>query len=229
MMGKVGMNSKFLLVGLLSALTIIGLFFASVLTDDVAPLSVSNNYEELCGYPVTDQMRLDLIYQSSWNSDSSPFKEGIGNFTHTERSLYLTDIPLLQYWFELKDGKKIYFELGACDLDDSDISAAQMNPNYEKPQDIVIDGLHYVEFVGPGSPLIYKDTLLPVLDVDNCQRVAEYGTKVGKWKLFVDGGYDGDDTPWKNQVLPLRDYCQNIGTFELKTADGNINWSFTLK
>lgn len=37
------------------------------------------------------------------------------------------------------------------------------------------------------------------------------------------------DAAWANQVFPLMDYCTSIGNYELKTIDGNINWSFTEK
>jgi len=37
------------------------------------------------------------------------------------------------------------------------------------------------------------------------------------------------DAAWANQVFLLMDYCASIGNYELKTIDGNINWSFTEK
>ena len=78
--------------------------------------------------------------------------------------------------------------------------------------------------------LIYKDTFKPVLDIDNCQRGADSYTKRGIWELPTTRETSHSDHPaWKNQVLPLMDYCASVGDYVLKTADGNINWSFTVK
>ncbi|MCV0409630.1 hypothetical protein [Nitrosopumilus sp.] len=190
--------------------------------------SDSDDYEELCGYPVTDEMRLDII-KNSWVSYGVPYLTSQqGNFTHVERSKYLTDIPDLQYWFVLKSGKQVYFEIGACDIDDSNITLGEIGPNYEKSQDIIVDGIHYTVLPAPGSPLIYNDTLLPVLDIDNCKRVADNYTKEERPKLFTRETTTFD-AAWANQVFPLMDYCTGIGNYELKTIDGNINWSFTEK
>lgn len=192
------------------------------------PLELQN-YEDICGYPVTDQMRLDTISKMSFRFNDPPYLElHPGKFTHVERSQYLTDIPLLQYWFELDNGKQIYFEIEACDLDGSSMTLTEIGPNYGKePQATDFDATKYRILAAPGSPLIYKDTLLPVLDVDNCERVADNYSKEERPQLYTRETTTFD-TPWKNQVFSLMDYCTSIGKYELKTLDGNINWSFTL-
>ena len=106
---------------------------------------------------------------------------------------------------------------------------AEPGPNWEKPQDFVIDGITYVELNAPGGPLIYKDTLLPVLDKDNCKRIAKQHTEQERGTMNTrENPRYNQSPPWTYQILPLMDYCQSIGTFELKTADGNINWNFIL-
>ncbi len=191
------------------------------------PLEVQN-YEDICGYPVTDQMRLDTISKISFRFNDPPYLElHSGKFTHVERSQYLTDIPLLQYWFDLDNGRQIYFEIEACDLDGSSMTLTEIGPNYGKePQATDFDATKYKVLAAPGSPLIYKDTLLPVLDVDNCKRVADNYSKEEQPQLYTRETTTFD-TPWKNQVFSLMDYCTSIGNYELKTLDGNINWSFT--
>ena len=190
----------------------------------------TEDYEELCGYPVTHEMRRDFI--ESWKGmprDKDPYltiKQG--TFTHVERSQDLTAIPVLHYWYDLKNGKKMYFAMEACSVVDLHYRA-EPGPNWEKPKEFEIDGVTYVELKNvPGGPWGYKDTLLPVLDVDNCKRVADGYTEQEREKLLTrETAYH--DAPWKNQVFLLMDYCQSVGTFELKTADGNINWNFVLK
>ena len=191
----------------------------------------SEDYEELCGYPVTHDMRRDFI--ESWKSrhdDRDPFVTiRQGTFTHVERSNYLADIPILHYWYDLKNGKATYFAMEACSLDDY-VFRGEPGPNWEKPQDFVIDDITYVELNAPGGPLIYKDTLLPVLDEDNCKKIAKQHTEQERGKMYTrENPPHNQSPPWKNQLLPLMNYCQSIGTFELKTDDGNINWSFVLK
>lgn len=86
--------------------------------------SESHAYDDLCGFPVTDEMRLKAIHDNSYRFT----KEGIsyfelypGNFTHTTLAEnYLPDDPHLNYWFELENGNQVYFRIGACDVDGSD-------------------------------------------------------------------------------------------------------------
>ena len=93
-------------------------------------VSESDNYENVCGYPVTDQMRLDIISDASWSSDSYPYLKGHpGNFTHAEKSKYFDDVPQLRYWFDLANGKHVYFEMGACDTDSSNMILGELGTN----------------------------------------------------------------------------------------------------
>lgn len=227
------MNSKFLLPGSLSVLALMAIFFVTASTNDITTKptndittqSVSDDYEKLCGYAVTDEMRLDMISKASWSSDSFPYLKGHpGNFSHVEKSLYLTDIPLVQYWFDLKNGKQAYFEMDVCNLDKSNITLGEIGPNYKKPESTGFDTSKYVILPAPGHPLIYKDTLKPVLDVENCKRVADNYTKEEKTRLVIRD--DSYDPAWKNQVFPLMDYCTGVGDYEMKTVNGNIVWSF---
>lgn len=98
-------------------------------------LDSEDNYEELCGYPVTHDMRRNFI--ESWkdrHDDKEPYLSiKQGNFTHVERSQYLTEIPILHYWYELKDGKQVYFAMDACDTDDY-LFRGEPGPGYEKPR-----------------------------------------------------------------------------------------------
>ena len=228
-MRKISVNSKFLVPGSLSVLTLIAIFFVSISSDNVTTQSVSDDYEKLCGYAVTDEMRLDMISKASFSSDSFPYLKGhSGNFSHVEKSVYLTDIPLIQYWFDLKNGNQVYFEMDVCNVDKSNITLGEVGPNYKKPEYTGFDTSKYIILPAPGSPLIYKDTLKPVLDLENCKRVADNYTKEERPKLFTRETTTFD-AAWENQVFPLMDYCTGIGTYELKTRDGNINWSFTEK
>lgn len=204
-------------------------YYDSVSVNYFADLD-SDDYEELCGYPVTHEMRQDVVESLKQRHDDkvSLVELNQGIFTHVERSLYLTDMPRLQYWYEIKDGKQVYFEIDACAFDNTHTTYGQLGSNYEPSQDIIIDGVHHNILPAPGSPLIYKDSLLPVLDIDNCQRVADNYTKEERPKLFTRETTTFD-AAWANQVFPLMDYCTGIGDYELKTLDGNINWSFTEK
>ena len=190
----------------------------------------TEDHEELCGYPVTYDMHRDFI--ESWKGrpgDKDPFltiKQGI--FTHVERSNLLTDMPILHYWYELKNGQQVYFGMEACALDDL-LFRAEPGPNYEKPQEFEIDGTTYVELSSvPGNPWGYKDTLLPVLDVDNCKRVADEYTEQERERLLTRHTVNFDPQ-WKNQAFPLMDYCTSIGDYELNTLDRKITWTFTEK
>ena len=88
--------------------------------------SESLAYEDLCGFPVTEKMHLKAIYDNSHRftrEGVSYFELYPGNFTHiTLAENYLPDDPHLNYWFDLKNGKQMYFRIGACDVDGSDIS-----------------------------------------------------------------------------------------------------------
>ncbi len=197
-------------------------------SSDISFVSQSSNYEDVCGYPITDKMRLDVISDTTFSHDSIPYLElHPGKFTHVKKSQYLTVVPILQYWFELDNGKQVYFEMEVCDLDASNITLGEIGPNYKEPEDIVIDGVAYQELAAPGHPLIHKDTLEPLLDVDNCRRVADGYTEEERWQLYTRETTTFD-APWKNQVFPLMDYCTNMGKYELITLDGNINWNYTL-
>ena len=225
------MNSKFLVPGSLSVLALIAIFFVSVTinhdSNDLSTQSMPSNYEDICGTPVTDEMRLDIISKKSYSHDSIPYlKLHKGTFTHLEKSQYLTDIPIVQYWFDLENGKQVYFEMNVCDLEGSNITLGEIGPNYKKPQDIVMDGIKYKVLLAPGSPLIYKDTLKPVLDVSNCKRIADDYTIEERTRLIIRD--DSYDPVWKNQLFPLMDYCTGIGNYEMKTVDGHVTWSFTL-
>ncbi|MFB5620847.1 MAG: hypothetical protein ACE5RC_06940 [Nitrosopumilus sp.] len=188
----------------------------------------SNNYEELCGYPVTQEMQKTFL--ESWKSrpdDKDSFltiRQGV--FSHVERSQYLTAIPILHYWYDLKDGKQTYFGMEACSLDKI-LFRAEPGPNYEKPKDIVIDGVTYVELEAPGKPLIYKNTLLPLLNIDNCKKVADVSTEQQRQKIFTRENTD-PDIPWANQIFQLMDYCNEIGNYEMNVVDGKIKWIFTV-
>ena len=228
--GKIEMNFKLLLFGSLSVLAVIVLFFASVSTSDVGSQSKSDNYKELCGYQVTDEMRLEIIYKyPTAGSEPLPYLQSHpGNFTHVEKSQYLEYYPSLKYWFELEDNRTGYFELGACDLDDSNITFGMPNKIQPKPTISDFDTTKYEALEAPGRPLIYKETLRPVLDIDNCQRIADGYTKEERWELFTRETTTFHPA-WENQVFPLMDYCASLGNFVLKTADGNINWNFIIR
>ena len=228
------MTYKILLVGSLSVAAVMALFVSltmnNVGNDDVSMQSASNNYEDVCGYPVTHEMRLDILSKSKVGMlhDDLPYLDfHNGIFTHVEKSQYLTENPILHYWFDLENGKQVYFEIGACDLDDSNVSLTTIGPNYGKSESINYDATKYQVLAAPGSPLIYKDTLMPVLDVENCKRVAEGYTKAGEWNLYTRESTNFE-APWKNQVFPLMDYCISIGKYELNTLDGNIKWRSAL-
>ncbi|MCV0391964.1 MAG: hypothetical protein K5790_01580 [Nitrosopumilus sp.] len=192
--------------------------------------SDTDDYEELCGYPVTHEMRRDIVESLKHADDRIPLVElNQGVFTHVERSLYLTDMPRLQYWYDIKDERQMYFEIEACAFDDSFIiHYVYPGPNHEESQDIVIDGVYHKILSAPGSPLIYKDSLLPVLDVDNCKRVADNYTKKERQDLYTRENAH-PEASWNNQIFLLMDYCTTIGNFEMTTVDGQINWIFTEK
>ena len=104
----------------------------------------------------------------------------------------------------------------------------KLNKIHPKPPIPNFDVTKYEELAAPGRPLIYKDTLKPVLDIDNCKRIADNFTKDGTWESPTRYN-NATGKPWENQFLPLMDYCVSFGNYVLKTADGNINWSFTVK
>lgn len=84
------------------------------------------SYEDLCGFPVTDKMRLKAIHDNGHHftrEGISYFELYPGNFTHiTLAENYLPDDPHLNYWFELENGGQMYFRIGACDVEGSDIT-----------------------------------------------------------------------------------------------------------
>ena len=88
--------------------------------------SESYAYEDLCSFPVTDDMRLNAIYDNShrFTQEGVPYFELYpGNFTHiTLAENYPVNDPHLNYWFEIKNEKQVYFRIGACDVDGSDIT-----------------------------------------------------------------------------------------------------------
>ena len=88
--------------------------------------SESYSYEELCGFPVTEQMHLKAIYDNSHRftrEGISYFELYPGDFTHsTFAENYPPNDPHLNYWFDLENGKQVYFRIGACDVDGSDIT-----------------------------------------------------------------------------------------------------------
>ena len=192
--------------------------------------SDTDNYEDLCGYPVTHEMRRNYVESMKQGNDRVPLVESNqGVFSHVERSLYLTDMPRLQYWYDIKDGRQMYFVVEACVFDDFNVaSIVYLSSNHEKPQDIVIDGVYHKVLSAPGYPLIYKDSLLPVLDVDNCKRVADNYTKKERQELYTRE-HAGPEASWDHQVFPLMDYCTGVGNYEMSVIDGKINWSFTVK
>ncbi len=232
------MTLKIFLVGILSVVAVVALFVSLSVDDgtnnDISTQSEPYNYEDICGYPVTHEMRLDILSKSKMGMrhDDPPFLDfHDGVFSHVEKSQYLTDEPILHYWYDLENGKQVYFGIGACDLDDSDVLLTTLGPNYKDwkiPEDADFDITKYEVLAAPGSPLIYQNTLMPVLDVENCKRVADDYTNEGRWELVTRQTMNNSEAPWGNQLYPLMDYCTSIGKYELKTLDGNINWSYTL-
>ena len=106
------------------------------ITVDTPALHVTSNaseqskpyaYEDVCGFPVTDEMRLNAIYEQSYRftREGIPYFElNPGNFTYVKLAEnYDLDDPHLEYWFVLENRQKeIGFRIGACDIDGSSVS-----------------------------------------------------------------------------------------------------------
>ncbi|MCV0409629.1 hypothetical protein [Nitrosopumilus sp.] len=236
-MGVVGMNSKILLVSSLSAISFLGVFvFLSINNDDLIKNNMDDGvvvnlesyaYEDVCGYPVTDEMRLDLISRSSWSHDSFPYLKGHpGHFTHVILSRDIEAIPVLQYQFELDSGKHVSFEMDACNLDSSKIGLIEYGPTYLKPQSEYGDAFFNTISV-PGNPMVQFSTMQPVLDAENCQRVAKYYTTLQSHTMFTRENVTFDPI-WKDQVFPLMDYCNDAGDFKMDIIDEKLKWSFVV-
>ena len=229
------MNSKILLVSSLSAITVLGVFaYFSISNDDVGK-NVDDGvaitlkpyaYENVCGYPVTDEMRLDMISQISFSSvDSFPYLKGHpGQFTHVALSRDIGEVPVLQYWFELDTGKHVSFEMDACNLDGTKIGLIEYGPNYLKPSSKYEDDFFNTISV-PGNPMVQFSTMQPVLDVDNCQRIAQYYTTLQSPTMFTRENVTFDPL-WKDQVFPLMDYCNDAGNFKMDIVGEKLKWSF---
>ncbi|WP_371503983.1 hypothetical protein [Nitrosopumilus adriaticus] len=229
----VGVNSKILLVASVSFLAVLGAFFASFFINDVENdvlnavevLLEPYAFEDVCGYPVTDEMRLDLISQASWSSDSFPYLKGHpGHFTHVILSRDIEVIPVLQYQFELDTGKHVSFEMDACNLDSSKIGLIEYGPNYLKPSTEYGDSVKKIISV-PGNPMVQFSNMQPILDVENCQRVAEYYTTLQSHTMFTRENVTFDPI-WKDQVFPLMDYCNDTGDFQMDIIGEKIKWVF---
>lgn len=188
----------------------------------------SYDFADVCGFPITDQTRLGFIYQKSndfTNDGLSYLKLWEGTFTHVELSQYYENIyPSLEYWFTLRDGDQVYFKIGACDTDGSGITLGKPGPDYLKIKPGMYDN-EYERISAPGFPLINTMTMQPVLDIDNCQGIAEYYTTLQSHTMFTPENVIFDPL-WKDQVFPLMDYCNDVGNFTLEELDGKINWSF---
>ncbi len=188
----------------------------------------SYDFADVCGFPITDQTRLGFIYQKSndfTNDGLSYLKLWEGTFTHVELSQYYENIyPSLEYWFTLRDGDQVYFKIGACDTDGSGITLGKPGPDYLKIKPGMYDN-EYERISAPGFPLINTMTMQPVLDIDNCQGIAEYYTTLQSHTMFTPENVIFDPL-WKDQVFTLMDYCNDVGNFTLEELDGKINWSF---
>ena len=188
----------------------------------------SYDFADVCGFPITDQTRLGFIFEKSndfTNDGISYLKLWRGTFTHVELSQYYQHpYPSLEYWFTLGNGDQVYFEIGACDTDGSGITLGKPGPDYLKVKPGMYDN-EYERISAPGFPLINIVTMQPVLDVENCQGIAEYYTTLQSHAMFTLDNVLFDPL-WKDQVFPLMDYCDRIGNYALEVIDGKINWSF---
>ena len=231
----VGMNSKLLLIGSISIVVIITLVFTSVPTDTISKNDAvmklkPYDYEDVCGFPVTDEMRLNIISEESTrftNDGMSYLKVRGANFSHVELSQYNHDIvPALQYWYELRNGEQVYFEIGVCDIDNPKITLGTMGSTYLKAIPDNCDD-EFEKLSVPGFPLVNCYTMEPVLDVDNCKGLAEYYTKMQSPTMFTRENVTFDPL-WKDQVFPLMDYCNDIGNFKMDIIGEKLKWSFTV-
>lgn len=232
----VGMNSKILLVGSVSVLAVLGAFFASFFINDVEN-DVLNAvevqlepyaFEDVCGYPVTDEMRLKIIDDKSTrftHDGLSYLKVRGGVFTHVELAQhYQYQYPSLDYWYTLKNGKQVYFQIGACDIDDPNITLGESSVEYLKikPEtgEVTLE-----QISAPGFPMVNTVTMKPILDVENCQRVAKYYTTLQSHTMFTRENVTFDPI-WKDQVFPLMDYCNDTGDFQMDIIGEKIKWVF---
>ena len=218
-------------------MVVLGVIIASFsINDDAAAENTATvqlkpyDYEDICGFPVTDEMRLNLIREKStdFTADGMSYLKVRGaNLTHVELSQYNHDLyPALQYWFELKNGKQVYFEIGACDIDDPDVTMGTPGSTYLKPiPENCTDKFEKISI--PGFPLVNCHTMEPVLDADNCKSIADYYTRMQSNTMFTRENVAFDPL-WKNQVFPLMDYCNDLGIFEIYIIDEKIKWSFIL-
>ena len=201
--------------------------------DYLKPVSsqlITYAYEDVCGFPVTDQMRLDLIYEASHdftNDGLSYIKLRGGTFTHVELSQYYNHVyPSLEYWFTLKNGQQVNFKIGACDVKDPNVSLGSAFEAYYKIKPETGEE-KYDHLSAPGFPMVNAVTMQPVLDMANCHRMTEYYTKMQSPTMFTRENVTFDPL-WKNQVFPIMDYCNDIGNYEMNIIDGKIEWSFTV-
>lgn len=225
--------NKYVIVGTLSVMAAVAIAFIGILNNapdtKITTQSVYGDYKDICGYPVTHEMRLERFAKLIDSDDSFYYyRLHHAKFTHVEKENYLLANPLLDYWYESDDGRQIYFVTGACDLDNSNTQLVEIGPNYKKTVYPSYDDTKYDVLVAPGYPLIYKDTLKPVLDSDNCKRVADGYTADEKETLFTRENITFNP-PWENQVIPLMDYCTSIGTYTMSVVEDHIQWKFTLK
>ncbi len=89
--------------------------------------SESYAYEDLCGFPVTDEMHMNAIYDNSYRftPEGIPYFElNPATFSHVEIAPhYPSHDPHLNYWFDLDNKpRQIAFRIGACDVDGSGIA-----------------------------------------------------------------------------------------------------------
>ena len=203
--------------------------------ESVSKMSVQDllpyDYEDICGFPVTDEMRLNAIYDGSTNFTNDGMSyltlRG-GSFTHVELSQYYeTEYPSLHYWFTLRNGQQVYFKIGACEVEGSNITLGKPGPDYMKIKPGMYDN-EYHHIQGPGFPLINTVTMQPVLDIENCQGIAEYYTTLQSHTMFTRENVTFDPL-WKDQVFPLMDYCNDIGNYEIEILYEKIKWSFKIK
>ncbi len=115
--------------------TIEKITFGFTVNPDEFPLSdylqpESNDYESLCGFPVTDEMRMQAIHDNShrFTREGIPYFDLYSvTFTHIEHAPnYPANDPHLVYWFDFDNrDKQIGFKIGACDVDGSNMSMVE--------------------------------------------------------------------------------------------------------
>ena len=169
------------------------------------PQRVIDSYDfvDICGFTITDQTRLGFIYEKNndfTNDDISYLKLWRATFTHVELSQYYEHVyPSLECWFTLQNGDQVYFKIGACDTDGSGITLAKPGPDYLKVKPGMYDN-EYERISAPGFPLINTVTIKPILDLDNCQGIAEYYTTLQGHIMFTPENVIFDPL-WKDQVF----------------------------